>query len=256
MALVRSGGIVKLYINGVASSISVTSDIVNSNLSFWIGKADNSPGGGSFIYYYNGYLSNLRIVKGVAVYTGTFTPSTTQLTSTQLANVNGNPSEAITGTATSLLTCQNSTLIDNSSYVLILTPAGDVRPINSTTPFTQTTTTVALTTLGGTYFDGTGDYLSIPDNAALNIGTSDFEFSCWVYPTVLNSVSTIIGKGTNNLIFGFNSSGTLEISQYGVASRVSASTNLVLNQWSYVVASRVSSISKIFLKNLLKWMLT
>jgi len=79
LALVRSGGIVKLYISGVASSVSVTVDIINSNFSYWIGKVDNSPGGGSYIYYFPGYLSNLRIVKGLAVYTSAFTPPTAPL---------------------------------------------------------------------------------------------------------------------------------------------------------------------------------
>jgi hypothetical protein len=38
-----------------------------------------------------------------------------------LANVNGNPSNAITGTQTKLLTLQNSTIVDNSSYGLTIT---------------------------------------------------------------------------------------------------------------------------------------
>ena len=150
---------------------------------------------------------------------------------------------AITGTATSLLTCQSNRFIDNSSTPQTITVSG-TPSISVAQPFTLPS---PYTGYGSGLFNGTGDYLSVPDNAALNIGTSDFQFSCWVYPTAFNSSNTLIGKGTNNLIVGFNSSGTLEIAQWGVAVRVTSSTNLVLNQWSYVVASRVSSTSKIFL---------
>ena len=85
LALVRSGGIVSFYINGVASSVAVTVDIINSNFSYWIGKIDNSPGGGTYIYYFPGYISNLRIVKGTAVYIGAFTPPTAPLTATVIS---------------------------------------------------------------------------------------------------------------------------------------------------------------------------
>jgi hypothetical protein len=75
---------------------------------------------------FTGYITNVRAVKGVAVYTAAFTPSTTPLTSTQLANVNGTPSAAITGTSTSLLL----NMPNNSSYLTD----------SSTNGFTITTT--------------------------------------------------------------------------------------------------------------------
>ena len=136
LALVRNSGVIGLFINGVASSVVVTSDINNSNLSFWIGKVDNAPGGGDYLYYFNGYLSNLRVVKGVAVYTGAFTAPTGPLTVTASANpFGGSNTSAITGTATSLLTLQNSTIIDNSTYGLSITNNGSVTTAQQTVPF-------------------------------------------------------------------------------------------------------------------------
>ena len=226
-AVVRNSGSVTVYLNGIAgTAIADTNNYTDTSMIPTIGRYTHAD---SNLFF--GSISNLRYVKGTAVYTSAFTPSTTPLT-------------AIAGT--SLLTCQSPTLVDNSTNNFPITSFGQAQPIPQS-PFTQTTTSVSTTYLGSAYFDGTGDYLSIPDNAALNIGISDFQFSCWVYPTVFNSSNTLIGKGTNNLIVAFNSSGTLEIAQYGVAQRVLASTNLVLNRWSYVVATRFSATSKIFI---------
>jgi hypothetical protein len=66
-------------------------------------------------YYVTGYMSNVRVVKGTAVYDpaqATLTVPTTPLT-------------AISGT--SLLTCQNSTFIDNSGNNFTITAVGDAK---------------------------------------------------------------------------------------------------------------------------------
>jgi len=62
--------------------------------------------GGDNTAYFTGYISNMRVVKGVAVYTANFTPPTGPLTA-----ING----------TSILTLQNSTFIDNSSNAFAFT---------------------------------------------------------------------------------------------------------------------------------------
>jgi hypothetical protein len=100
--------------------------------TFTIGR---NPGANA--QYLNGYLSNLRIVKGTAVYTAPFTPATTNLTATQSANVNGNPSAAITGTQTSLLLNTYSSgyfLTDSSVNSFTVTNNGGVTS-ETLTPF-------------------------------------------------------------------------------------------------------------------------
>jgi hypothetical protein len=66
-----------MYVNGVnrGSASSVTWN--NSSGSALIGALNS----GSYIYYYQGYISNLRLVAGL-VYTGNFTPQTSSLTVT------------------------------------------------------------------------------------------------------------------------------------------------------------------------------
>jgi hypothetical protein len=97
VALTRNSGTVTLWVNGISGGTqSDTTDLTQQRVLI------GGDGLGGTLNL-TGYISNLRMVKGVAVYESTFTLPTANLTATQLANVNGNPSLAITGTQTSLL---------------------------------------------------------------------------------------------------------------------------------------------------------
>jgi len=77
LAFVRNGNTGTLYINGSADgTVNLTGVTVNDSANaFSIGRL------GEFAsLYFPGYISNLRIVKGTAVYTANFTPPTTPLT--------------------------------------------------------------------------------------------------------------------------------------------------------------------------------
>jgi hypothetical protein len=65
-----------------------------------------------------GYLANVRIVKGVAVYTGNFTSPIAPLQATQSAGTN---ISAITGTQTALLLngCSGAFLADSSTNLYV-----------------------------------------------------------------------------------------------------------------------------------------
>lgn len=71
VAFVRDGGTLRQFVNGVASGTMAVSGSVNADASrvLKIGKyVDASP------IYYNGWMDDLRITKGVARYTTGFTP--------------------------------------------------------------------------------------------------------------------------------------------------------------------------------------
>jgi hypothetical protein len=75
----RSGSVGKIYVNGISepTQINFGTDIVNNNnVDFRAGAALL---GGSVERELDGYLSNVRITKGVARYTSNFTPPTAPL---------------------------------------------------------------------------------------------------------------------------------------------------------------------------------
>ena len=80
VAIVRSGSTIKGYVNGIEEISSTYS----SAIDFGTGSAtvigelaiDNYAGD----YPFRGFISNLRLVKGTAVYTSAFTPPTSELT--------------------------------------------------------------------------------------------------------------------------------------------------------------------------------
>ena len=133
-----------LYLNGV---------LVGTNTSYNVTEAIQYvgcyyTGGGE---YYNGYLSNVRVVKGVAVYTGAFMPPTTPLSAVQSAVA---PSiQAITGTQTSLLTCNGPTIVDGSTNAFTITNNGTATVSTAVVP---TFTTVTIINSGYTGSAGAG----------------------------------------------------------------------------------------------------
>jgi hypothetical protein len=119
VAIVRNSGTVTLYINGVSgATVSNSNNISDTAVQIMrgFGGITSSP---------VGYMSNLRVVVGTAVYTGNFTPSTIPLTA--VAN-------------TSLLTLQNATFIDNSTNNFAITANGNSQPTQFN-PFGWTNTT-------------------------------------------------------------------------------------------------------------------
>ena len=110
VAAVKASGTLSMYVNGVSvrTPTNVSSDTWTTHHTFSIG----SIGGGS--RQTTGYISNLRVVVGVAVYTGTFTVPTSALTATQASGGVGSNIAAINGSETKILTLQNSTFVENA----------------------------------------------------------------------------------------------------------------------------------------------
>ena len=98
IAICRSGDNWKVFVNGVLKSNSTaTGTIFNNTSVFSIG--DYAPSAGT--YEFQGFISNFRLVKGTALYTANFTPSTAPLTKT---------SQSATETEVKLLCCKSNTV--------------------------------------------------------------------------------------------------------------------------------------------------
>jgi len=221
VAVVRASSSLKIYLNGVGGTAVTASGNASASNSyigaFFDGLSVN----------FDGYLNNLRVVKGTAVYTANFTPPTSNLT-------------AISGT--SLLTLQNAAFTDNSTNNFVITPFGNVT-VTGNSPFNTTG-------FWSNYFDGSGDYLQTPSNSAFALGTGDYTVECWIYATSNPSdVGIYEGRSGGAASDGFTltafSSSVIRIFSGGVL--VASSGTSYVNQWTHVAVTRASGTTTLWI---------
>jgi hypothetical protein len=225
IAVVRSSGTTKLYLNG--TSIISQSDSKDYTQTYLIV-------GGFYgtSYLMDGYISNFRVVKGTAVYTANFTPSTTPLT-------------AITNT--SLLTCQSNRFVDNSTNNFTLTLNGNPS-VQRFNPF-GTSTAYSTSVIGGSgYFDGSGDYLSCGSQSAYAFGTGDFTLNAWFYLTAAPTYMSIADTRSSGWALAIDANRAIYLYSDAVGFVVTSAVGAVpLNAWTYVTVKRVSGTMTLYL---------
>ena len=124
VAVVGTSGTLKMYINGVNDQSHNRTGV---NITGDTGAVNISDSGG---YYFKGEISNLRIVKGTAVYTSSFIPPTeplTNITNTVLLCCNNSSTTGSTvtpGTITSHGSPGSGTFPTASTYSPFSDPAG------------------------------------------------------------------------------------------------------------------------------------
>lgn len=219
-AVVRSGSLITVYLNGVSSgSATGTNDFTNTNI-LYLGKADVAAD------YLQGYLSNVRIVKGSALYTANFTTPTAPIT-------------AVAGT--SLLTCQSNRFSDKSSNNFTVTMIGSSKVLNFS-PFKESGDYSA----GSLFFDDAGSYLRTPSNSVLDPSNGSFTWETWFYPNSFNQASdggdTLLYTGaTGGLLIGrprLSAGNTWGVGQSGQAYRLLSSTLPINGQWNHMAVTR------------------
>jgi len=238
IALCRSSGFTKIFVNGVQQGTTLTD---NNNYIASPVRVFGSNDSGPVSITQAGYCSNLRIVKGTAIYTNDFTLPTETLT-------------AITNT--SLLTCNLPYIKDSSSNNHTITVTGNV----STEPFVPYDYRKynSITYIGSAYFDGSGDYLSIANQSSFTLGTNSFTLEAWFYPTNVPSASycTVIGNRSNTSSYGefgisLISNGYMGIfvgdSPWNILADNGTTAPYRLNQWNHFALVRSGTSVAFFL---------
>ena len=235
-----SAGGFTYYINGVAAGTPTdANNYSGTSTTFNVATTNNSS-----LYVITGYLSNFRIVKGTAVYTSAFTPSTTPLT-------------AITNT--SLLTLQNNRFIDNSTNAFAITVNGTPK-VQAFQPFSPAASYSAATYGGSGYFNGTSDYLTTPITASgpLDISTTTtYTIEAWVYWTASagnKDVWSWEGKQTGGAsayyqLYWATSGNVLKWEQSntsGILTVVTTSLTPTLNTWYHIAIVRSGSAITVY----------
>jgi hypothetical protein len=232
VALVRSGSTCTLYVNG--SSIGTFTDSGSISPTDATIRIAVSAHNGTETHV--GYISNLRLVKGTALYTANFTPSTLPLT-------------AVSGT--SLLTLQDNRFIDRSTNNFDVTVVGDPR-ITPFSPFLPPVSYNTSTHGGSAYFDGTGDWLTVGSNVNLALGASNWTVELWVYPTSVTVSQNIIidWRSTNDGLPVLYMVNNQVLWRADSATKITSSTILTANTWYHIAVVRVSTTTTMYINGL------
>jgi hypothetical protein len=232
VAAVKSGTTLTIYQGGInVISATQTGTIIDGAKAVYIGYQN----GQAAASYWGGNISNVRIVKGTALYTANFTPSTTPLTAV---------------TNTQLLTCQSNKFVDSSTNAAVVTRAGTTL-VKSFNPFQRNTNT-------SMYFDGVGDSGNIQNNPALDLSNGNFTIEMWVYNPGNADVSWIDKDGgyavsfsqytlglSGGKLYAYGGQGG-QSTTAGVAY-TSTGTTFVPGQWNHVAYTRSGTTLRLFL---------
>lgn len=225
VAVVRSGsatGNLKLYINGAVAATSAGA--VTQNLgSTGVGSVGKQSSGTAF--YYNGYVSNVRIVKGTAVYTSAFTPPTAPLT-------------AITNTSL-LLGFANSGIVDNA-----------MKNNLTTVGTAQISTAVSKFGTGSIFTNGAGNYAVALASAASTL-SGDFTIEFWMFRTTTGANTYMFCLGDSFAATGLevylSTTGTILTLYSGNAARITSSTTIPQNAWVNIAVVRSGTTVTLYL---------
>jgi len=226
---------ISMYLNGV----SIATPVTNSNAFAatsqgpWVGGL---PGVGQ---YYPGYISNLRVANGTAVYTGTpFTPPTLAPLATT------GPASAASYSST---TNVNTTFLTPASLLLNMANAGiydaAVQSNMTTVADAKTDTTIKQWPLSSVKFDGAGDYLSIPSDPIFNLGNTNFTIEAWINPSSFTNGFSIVSRynyfsgSATGYTFRFVNSTTIRFIR-GNDLILDGTTSVPTGSWVYVAAVR------------------
>lgn len=255
IAVVRSGtstGNLKIYINGaqeVASTGAVLDNFNQTDLLYIsASRTATLP--------LNGFSSNVRVVKGIAVYTGAFSPPTlaplTTAGSTSAASYSSttNVNTSFAASATSLLSNFTNAGVYDATMLGDQITAGSAQ--TSITQYKWSPTSIN--------FNGTTDYITSSDSSGILTslaGIPLWTVECWFYNTNTTASSTFVfckgGRRDTSVspsyglsVIGSTGSGVFVIGNNTVSfgsaySFTYPSSTFATNAWVYFAAVSSSS---------------
>jgi len=228
IAVVRNGSTITIYRNGTSiGSSAISGTVTSAAQNLTIGERAGQTN-------FSGYMTDLRLVKGTAVYTSAFTPPTERLT-------------AITNT--SLLTCHLPYIADGSTNGHSITVNGNTK----TEPFApyDYETYSAVDNGGSSYAASRSDGRLQTTTADVNFGTGDYTIEAWCYITDFSYGPYIIDTRTSAInepavSFYFNPTAQYQVYIDG-GVRITGTDTAIANQWNHCALVRSGGTTTAYL---------
>jgi hypothetical protein len=212
-----AASMMRLFINGVVAD----SDTVTQEFTANIARIGEQWSG----EYFTGYMDELRVVKGEALYTTNFTPPTAPYANPPLP-----PSLLLHMDGAN----ESTTFTDSSSNNWTVTPSGAAAISTTQSKFG-----------GASGYFSSASVLTIPDHPSLEFGSADFTIEFWIYR--VGASGFIAGKGDaataagSSFALAFNVGGPSSFYFDSTSSvGVDGMDDLSADQWQHVAFVRTA----------------
>jgi hypothetical protein len=224
VAWCRTSGTMSLFVDGTRRSTVSNTNAINLTTDRGIRIGAHQDGAAN--QFWPGYIANLRSIVGNSPYNATLTTLTL-------------PTAPLTSTANTsiLLNFVDGAIIDRTGRNVLETVA-DARTSSVVTKFTG----------GSMYFDGTGDYATIPASELFTLRTADFTVECWIYFVNFNNqqfVGTLSTNSTTSWAFYVQGS-NLIFSNWNVTAVSYSTASMTTLTWYHVATTRQSGTFRLF----------